>query len=131
MDRIYSNEYFNLICLQITSSVTKTNLSYYTIEENYHKGTVEINGLYDTLFGFGFEIFVKVRFMCLGAQIVVFSTLLRNGIPVKIQYKFQKITIGKFVLKVNSTLKYGSFRLDPHNGEFALCLHSSMTISQF
>lgn len=49
-------------------------------------------------------------------SITIYGTLLKNFIPYKFIGKDNRITISKFLLKVNAILKYGSFRIDPNSG---------------
>lgn len=90
-----------------------------------------MNGLYDPLFDLGFDIFCKVKFLFHTNQITIFSSLLKNAIPLKIKYKAHRLSVNKLILKINSTIKYGSFRLDPNNGELTIALNSCMTYAQF
>lgn len=39
--------------------------------------------------------------------------------------------MGKYLLKANSSLKYGSFKIDPVTGEVTLCFNNTLTASQF
>lgn len=77
---------------------------------------VEVNGLYDAVFDFGYDMFIKVRVLGLMSQITVFASVLRNGVPLKIPSKALRLGLSRFVLRTNAMLKYGSFRLDPHTG---------------
>lgn len=73
----------------------------------------------------------KIRFYCYSSQIVIFSTLLRNSIPFRIKNKGHRLLINKFVLRINSMLKYGSFRLDAWTGEFSLCFNNIFSSLQY
>lgn len=39
--------------------------------------------------------------------------------------------VSKFVLKTNASMKYGSFRIDPTNGELSLCFNNVLSAYQF
>ena len=72
-----------------------------------------------------------MRFSHRKKQISVFATILKNGLPIRIQNKNQRILLNNFLLRTNGGMKYGSFKLNPLNGEISLSFNSFMTVLQY
>ena len=65
------------------------------------------------------------------SQITISSTVLRNYIPIRVKEKEMRLTINRYVIKINGSLKQGALRLNPFNGEIVFCMTNFLTLSQY
>ena len=78
-----------------------------------------------------YDILAKVKFHHAKKQISVFGIILKNGVPIRIQNRNQRTLLNHFLLRINAGIKYGSFKLNPLNGEITLCFNSVMSAYQY
>ncbi len=57
--------------------------------------------------------------------------MLRNYVPIRVKEKDMKLSINRFLIRINGILKNGSIRLNPFNGEIVFCMNSFLSIYQF
>ena len=61
----------------------------------------------------------------------MYGIVLKNGCPVHLQHRNQRIMMNHFLLKVNSIIKYGSFKINPLSGEVMITYNTFMTNFQY
>lgn len=103
----------------------------YSVDLQYcpHSHAFTLSQLGDQL-GRGLVIFLKMEISLDTYQLLISNTVLKNHLPLRVCSSEMRLSVSRYLFRLNSAMKYGTVRVEPCSGEVGFCMNSMFSLGQ-